>query len=155
MLGQSFLVLPVAVAWGDTTIRGQADRSTGLLNNAAYVGRLEWNRCSYTRGPSTGRRVTRPNPREEWEVTDAPELRIVDDKLWDRVKRQQKAVRTKMARTADGNALNRAHRKRHILSGLIISVVRPAPSATASITDSAPTVLMARVATISSSIAGS
>ncbi len=106
--------------WGDTTIRGQVDRGTGLLNNAAYVGRLEWNRCSYTRDPSTGHRVARPNPREEWEVMDVPELRIVDDELWDRVKRQQEAVRTQMARTEDGHALNRSHRKRYILSGLIM-----------------------------------
>ena len=51
--------------WGDTTIRGQADRGTGLLNNALYVGRLEWNRCSYVKDPRTGKRVARPNPREK------------------------------------------------------------------------------------------
>ena len=32
--------------WGDTTIRGQFDRGTGILNNTLYIGRLEWNRCS-------------------------------------------------------------------------------------------------------------
>ncbi len=37
---------PEGRPWRDTTIRGQADRGTGLLNNAVYVGRLEWNRCS-------------------------------------------------------------------------------------------------------------
>ena len=51
--------------WGDTTIRGQIDRGTGILNNAAYVGRIEWNRCSYVRDPSTGKRVARPNPHDE------------------------------------------------------------------------------------------
>ena len=35
--------------WRDTTIRGQVDRGTGILNNSLYVGRLEWNRCSYIR----------------------------------------------------------------------------------------------------------
>jgi site-specific DNA recombinase len=40
--------------WGDTTIRGQADRGTGVLNNALYVGRLEWNRCSYVKDPRRG-----------------------------------------------------------------------------------------------------
>ena len=48
--------------WRDTTIRGQVDRGTGILNNAIYVGRLEWNRCSYVKDPRTGKRVARPNP---------------------------------------------------------------------------------------------
>ena len=50
----------------------------------------------------------------------SPELRIVDDEFWDRVKRQQDAVRTEMARPEDGHSLNRSHRKRYILSGLIM-----------------------------------
>jgi hypothetical protein len=37
----------------------------GLLNNSLYVGRLEWNRCSYVKDPSTGNRVVRPNPRKD------------------------------------------------------------------------------------------
>jgi len=43
--------------WRDTTIRGQVDRGTGILNNSLYVGRLEWNRCSYIKDPKTGKRV--------------------------------------------------------------------------------------------------
>ncbi len=111
---------PGGRVWGDTTIRGQIDRGTGVLNNAAYVGRIEWNRCSYVRDPSTGKRVARPNPPAEWETMDAPELRIVDDELWQRVKDQQGHVRTEMARDENGTALNRAHRTKHLLSGLII-----------------------------------
>ena len=38
---------PGGRVWGDTTIRGQVDRGTGILNNTLYVGRLSWNRCSY------------------------------------------------------------------------------------------------------------
>jgi site-specific DNA recombinase len=38
---------PEGRPWGDTTVRGQAERGTGILNNSLYVGRLEWNRCSY------------------------------------------------------------------------------------------------------------
>jgi site-specific DNA recombinase len=63
--------------WGDTTIRGQADRGTGILNNALYVGRIEWDRCSYVKDPRTGKKVARPNPREQWEIVPVPELRIV------------------------------------------------------------------------------
>ena len=53
---------PGGRSWGDTTIRGQAERATGILNNALYVGRLEWNRCAYTKNPQTGKRVARPPP---------------------------------------------------------------------------------------------
>jgi site-specific DNA recombinase len=50
--------------WRDTTIRGQLDRCTGILNNAIYAGLLKWNRCSYVKDPRTGKRSpgrTRPS----------------------------------------------------------------------------------------------
>ena len=80
---------PDGRAWRDTTIRGQLDRGTGILNNALYAGRLEWNRCAYVKDPRTGKRVARPNPRDQWEVVPVPELRIIDDALWDAVKARQ------------------------------------------------------------------
>ena len=106
--------------WQDTTIRGQFDRGTGLLNNALYVGRLEWNRCSYVKDPATGKRVARINPPELWEVVDTPELRIVSDHLWQRVKRRQTEVRIEIGRDGSGNALNRVHRRKYLLSGLLV-----------------------------------
>jgi site-specific DNA recombinase len=106
--------------WGDTTIRGQAERGTGLLNNALYVGRLEWNRCSYVKDPRTGKRVARPNPREKWEIAEVPHLRIVDDALWQRVKARQDMLRFEIDRDRSGNALNRVHRRQYLLSGLLV-----------------------------------
>jgi len=97
--------------WRDTTIRGQVDRGTGILNNALYVGRIEWNRCSYVKDPRTGKKVARPNPPEQWEIVPVPELRIVSDELWDAVKARQAEVRIIMTRDADGNSLNTAHRR--------------------------------------------
>ncbi len=105
--------------WIDTTIRGQVDRGTGLLNNELYVGRIVWNRTSYVRDPSTGKRSARLNPKDDWEESTDDRLRIVDDALWQRVKAQQGEVRTAMARNENGVALNRAHRAQHLLSGLI------------------------------------
>src|SRR5215469_4582817 len=93
--------------WGDTTIRGQADRATGLLNNAAYAGRLEWNRCSYVKDPRTGKRVARPNPRSKWEIVEVPHLKIVDDDLWERVKARQRQIRFEIARDQQGNRKGR------------------------------------------------
>jgi DNA invertase Pin-like site-specific DNA recombinase len=105
--------------WRDTTIRGQLDRGTGLLNNALYAGRLEWNRCAYVKDPRTGKRVARPNPRAQWEIVQVPELRIVDDALWGAVKARQEEVRLVMSRDADGNTLNGGHRQKFLLSGLL------------------------------------
>ena len=105
--------------WIDTTIRGQVERGTGVLNNELYIGRLVWNRCSYVRDPNTGKRLARMNPREEWEESTDGTLRIVDDALWRRVKVKQAEVRTAMARDEHGVPLNRAHRAQHLLSGLL------------------------------------
>jgi hypothetical protein len=103
--------------WGDTTIRGQVDRGTGLLNNTLYIGRMEWNRCSYVKNPQTGKKVARVNPIEAREIAEVPHLRIVDDALWARVKARQSVVRIEMGRDSDGNALNHAHRRQFLLSG--------------------------------------
>lgn len=104
--------------WRDTTIRGQPDRGTGILNNALYVGRLEWNRCSYVKDPRTGKRVARPNPRDLWEIVDVPHLRIIDDELWETVRLHQAALR-QQANSQEANPLNRAHRPKSLLSGLL------------------------------------
>ena len=108
---------PGGRAWIDTTIRGQADRGTGVLNNQIYVGRLEWNRCSYVKNPATGRRVARINRKSEREVAEVPRLRIVDDELWAAVKARQQTLSFRIGRDLAGNALNRAHRRDFLLSG--------------------------------------
>ena len=105
--------------WRDTTIRGQVDRGTGILNNSLYAGRLEWNRCSYIKDPRTGKRIARPNPQQLWEVVEVPELRIVDNDLWDAVKARQRELSFEIRRDDSGNALNRAHRRKFLLSGLL------------------------------------
>ena len=106
--------------WGDTTIRGQVDLGTGILNNDLYVGRLVWNRCSYVKDPKTGKRLARPNPIDQSEAVDVPELCIIGDELWNRVKKRQKSVRVEMTRDPAGNALNRLHRRKYLFNGLLV-----------------------------------
>ena len=105
--------------WIDTTLRGQAERGTGILNNSIYVGELAWNRCSYVKNPSTGKREARVNPTDQWEHRSIPELRIVEQAVWDRVKARQAAASFEMGRDDSGHALNRTHRRRFVLSGLL------------------------------------
>ncbi len=76
--------------WGPSTIYGNHKRGTGILNNELYIGRLVWNRQRFIKDPMTGRRQARLNPPEEWIVEDVPELRIIDQNLWDAVKRRRK-----------------------------------------------------------------
>src|SRR5215470_7000345 len=91
-LNRDGILGPAGRPWGDTTIRGQAERATGILNNPLYIGRLAWNRCSYVKDPRTGKRVARPNPHDKWEIAAVPHLRIIDDALWERVKARQAEV---------------------------------------------------------------
>ena len=105
--------------WGDTTIRGQVDRGTGLLNNTLYIGKLSWNRCSYVKDPRTGRRVARPNSTEQWEEVEVPDLRIIDQALWDQVRARQASLELTTERAMSSQPLNDMHRNKFLLSGLL------------------------------------
>ena len=69
--------------------------------------------------PSTGKRQARPNRPEEVVTEDVPDLRIVPDELWDRVKSRQEATRRATADPA-GTRPERARRARHLFSGLLV-----------------------------------
>ena len=84
---------PAGKAWGASTINGNWRRGTGILNNELYIGRLIWNRLSYIKNPDTGKRVSRLNPESEWIIKDVPELRIVNQELWEKVKTRQQNLR--------------------------------------------------------------
>jgi DNA invertase Pin-like site-specific DNA recombinase len=84
---------PGGAPWNPSTVHGNPGRGTGILNNELYIGRLVWNRLRYVKDPDTGKRVSRPNPPSEWVTTAVPELRIVDDELWNEVKTRQAKMR--------------------------------------------------------------
>ncbi len=111
---------PEGGTWRDTTISGQIRRGTGLLNNTLYVGKLIWNRVSYVKHPLTGKRQARINPKEKWEISEVPHLRIIDDELWEQVKARQAHVRLDMATKPNGNPLNGARRRQFLLSGVVV-----------------------------------
>ncbi|WP_323009813.1 recombinase family protein, partial [Paracoccus sp. (in: a-proteobacteria)] len=117
---------PGCKLWSDTTIRGHVKRGTGLVNNELYIGRLIWNRLRYIKDPSTGKRVSRLNPESEWIIKDVPELRIVDDALWQRVRERQGEIAEKYANVTEAvrkhhkkNRLNGTRRPKSLLSGLV------------------------------------
>ena len=109
---------PQGREWGPSTIHGNRERGTGILNNEMYVGRLVWNRLRYLKDPDTGKRVSRLNPESEWVIQEVPELRIIEQDLWDAVKARQ--AETTFSQPARGNeALSERRRPRHLFAELI------------------------------------
>lgn len=106
--------------WRDTAIRGHITRGTGILNNELYVGRLVWNRQTYVKDPNAGRRRSRINAEARLVTEQVPELRIVDEALWQSVKVRQSGIRE-----SEGNQRAREsrfwekRRAQHILTGLV------------------------------------
>ncbi|MCR9177831.1 MAG: recombinase family protein, partial [Alphaproteobacteria bacterium] len=111
---------PRGALWRDTTIRGHITRGTGLLNNELYIGRLVWNRQRYIKDPSTGKRVSRINDAADLIVKEVPELRIVDDVLWEKVKARQHGIRTsEPVRKIRESRFWEHRRPKHLLTGLV------------------------------------
>lgn len=112
-----------SAAWSFSTISGNWKRGTGILNNELYIGRLVWNRQRFVKDPATGKRQARLNPPEDWINEEVPELRIIDDALWHKVKVKQGAIREEIlgARSVNDRApgTEGARRSRYLLSGLL------------------------------------
>jgi hypothetical protein len=65
--------------------------------------------------PDSGKRVSRLNPLELWVTTEVPELRIIDDVLWQEVKARQHKMRRTLS---EAGYLGRAKRAVYLFSGL-------------------------------------
>jgi DNA invertase Pin-like site-specific DNA recombinase len=61
-----------------------------LLSNPKYRGLLLWGTTRSERKPGSRSRVARPLPPSEWQMHERPDLRIVDDALWERVQARRK-----------------------------------------------------------------
>ena len=110
---------PAGNTWGPSTIHGNWRRGTGILNNELYIGRLVWNRQRFIKDPDTGKRQGRLNAKEEWVIEGVPDLRIVDQGIWDQVKSRQATTRRRVTTETDGVRSERARRPRYLLSGLL------------------------------------
>jgi len=102
---------PFGGEWAASTINGNLKRRSGFLYNEAYVGLLVFNRLSMFKDPETGKRVSRPNPAEKWQVVEVPHLRIVSDDLWDAAQARKKLY--------GGKRTHERRRPKHMFSGLV------------------------------------
>ncbi len=109
---------PGGNAWRDTTIRGHAERGTGILRNELYIGRLIWNRMRFVKDPGTDKRISRMNDRASWVIEEVPHLRIVGQDLWDRVQHRLGGIREASgANDPDRPRYWENRRAHHLLTG--------------------------------------
>lgn len=106
---------PRGGGWNASTIGGNAKRGNGVLHNELYLGVRVWGRRTFVKDRQTGARRGReaaatPIRRE------VPELRIIDEALWRKVRARYAAASTL---AANGGA-TRARRPTRLLSGLIV-----------------------------------
>ena len=93
-------------AWRGRTVRRASGWLGSSINvivaNELYRGRLHWNKNEWRKDPDTGKRKTRTRPQSEWISHDMPELRIIDEMLWERViaRRKRAALRGANVRAA-------------------------------------------------------
>jgi site-specific DNA recombinase len=97
--------------WNASALLGSPKRGNGVLNNELYRGIIVYNRQRFLKDPSTGKRIARENPQNEWYRQEVPELRIVDEDLWE-------AVQTRRG-VRGGPHLYHQRRPQRLLSGLL------------------------------------
>ena len=81
-LNEAGIPSPRGGLWNSTTIIGNRARRDGILWNEAYLGKILYNRQKFVKNPKTGKRIPRINPKKDWIIVDAPELRIITDSEW-------------------------------------------------------------------------
>src|SRR6266446_2325046 len=109
---------PRGAEWGPSTINGNRERGTGILNNELYIGRLVWNRLHYLKDPRTGKRISRQNAADTLIVRDVPDLRIVPQELWDVAKQRQDTPSRKPQPANRKPAFWERQRPRYLVTGL-------------------------------------
>lgn len=118
------------VSPGLGAVPGARARSRAMLpaapasstTNSIYVDRLVWNRLRYAKDPATGKRVSRPNAAAQFVITPLPELRIVDDELWQAVKVHHAKLTSRVPGSERQPFWDR-RRPRHLFSGPMRGVV--------------------------------
>lgn len=97
--------------WTASAINGSRERQNGILMNRLYAGTLVWNRLRMVKDPDTGKRVSRLNPKEEWQIEEVPHLRIVDQETFDAAQARKAEV--------GGSRPHMVRRAKRVLSGLL------------------------------------
>ena len=95
-----------------------------ILKNEKYIGKWIYGRRTFYKDPATGRRLSRIQPIENWQIAEYPELRIVSDALWQNVQDRfhtlalQNQTRDKKGRLK-GRTSGRTYDKAGLFTGML------------------------------------
>jgi DNA invertase Pin-like site-specific DNA recombinase len=98
--------------WCPTAIRE-------MLRRELYAGRIVWNRSRFVKQPGTNKRLRRERPKNEWRILEKPELRIIDEELWNRVQNRLAFVAEKFSRGPRAGLYHRSASSPRLLTGLL------------------------------------
>ena len=98
--------------WCHTAIRE-------MLRRDLYAGLVIWNRSHFVKRPGTNKRVRRACDPSEWKRLERPDLRIIDEDLWDRVQQHIASMNDKYNFGNRPGLTPRSSTSPHILTGFM------------------------------------
>src|SRR5262249_37558687 len=101
--------------WSASTINGNVSRGGGMILNDLYAGRIVWNKVRMIKDPMTRKRLSRPNPKDQYKIVEAPHSRIIDDETF----MAARAVKVERRRDGTPATAQRARAPKRVFSGLI------------------------------------
>lgn len=101
--------------WNGSTINGHVARGGGMILNDLYAGRIVWNKVRMVKDPTTGKRLSRPNPKEQYKIVDAPHLRIIDEATF----KAAQVIKIERRRDATPASAQKSRAPKRVFSGLI------------------------------------
>ncbi|MFK4581091.1 recombinase family protein [Bradyrhizobium ottawaense] len=101
--------------WNGSTINGHVARGGGMILNDLYAGRVVWNKVKMVKDPTTGKRLSRPNPKEQYKTVEVPHLRIIDEATF----RIAQVIKAERRRDATPATAQKARAPKRVFSGLI------------------------------------
>ncbi|MCA1433114.1 recombinase family protein [Bradyrhizobium sp. BRP20] len=101
--------------WNGSTINGHVARGGGMILNDLYAGCIVWNKVRMVKDPTTGKRLSRPNPKEQYRIVEAPHLRIIDDATF----KAAQVIKVERRRDATPATAQKARAPKRVFSGLI------------------------------------
>jgi len=82
---------------------------------------LIWNKQRYVKDPNTGKRLARPNPKEDWVIQQVPRLRIINQDLWEQVQERLDGIRNSASVVKARETKFWEHRRaKHLFTGLMV-----------------------------------
>ena len=115
--------------WLASAIHGDPRKGVGILNNELYIGWQVWNRSRWVAVPdeirtqrgTRGKKEREERPIDEQIRKEVPELRLIEQALWDRVKARQAEVHTasKTIRAALHKNARTGAGPKYLFSGLL------------------------------------